>query len=58
LHKLEKAFTAKLSADGRIKNIYAMLVGDILIIANNYASRKEPTKVICLDGLNMTETRD
>jgi hypothetical protein len=55
---LEKAFTAKLSADGRIKNIYAMLVGDILIIANNYASRKEPTKVICLDGLNMTETRD
>lgn len=35
-----------------------MLVGDILIIADNHSSRKSPTRVVCLDGLNMAEVRD
>lgn len=34
------------------------MVGDILIIADSFNSRKIPTRVICLDGLNMTELRD
>ena len=42
----------------KIKKVYAMLVGDILIVADNYTSRKSPTKVVCLDGLNMKEVRD
>jgi len=35
-----------------------MLVGDILILADNQKSKKSPTKVICLDGLNMTDVRN
>ena len=35
-----------------------MVIGDILIIADNEGSRRIPRKVICLDGLNMVGLRD
>jgi hypothetical protein len=40
------------------KGIYAMLVGDVLIIAESYKTRRNPFKVICLEGLNMIEIYD
>lgn len=42
----------------KIRDIYAMLVGDVLIISESYNTRRYPIKVICLEGLNMVEIYD
>ena len=58
MHRELRTFQAKMFFSGKLKNIYAMLIGDILIIAENRNSRRNPTKVVCLDGLSMDEVRD
>ena len=45
-------------SENKIKNVYAILIGDMLIVADNYKTRRNPTKVVCLDGLTMKELRD
>lgn len=35
-----------------------MLVGDVLILAESYKERRNPTKVVCLEGLTMNEVKD
>lgn len=44
--------------ENTIKRVYAILIGDMLIIADNFKTRRNPTKVVCLDGLTMRELRD
>jgi len=44
--------------ENKIKKVYCILIGDMLIIAENYKTRRHPTKVVCLDGLTMREVRD
>ncbi len=44
--------------NNKISEIYAMLVGDVLIIAESYKERRCPTKIICLEGLSMREVTD
>lgn len=42
----------------KLQTIYGILAGDMLIIADSYKSRRNPIKVVCLDGLTMKEVRD
>ncbi len=47
-----------MATNNKITDIYAMLVGDVLIIADSYKDRRCPTKIICLEGLSMRELTD
>jgi len=43
---------------GKIREVYVMLVDDVLIIASSYKKRRTPFKVIYLEGLTMNKVHD
>lgn len=53
LNKMDTNFNANMKQGDEIKEVFAILAGDMLIIADDFKSRKNPTKVVCLDGLTM-----
>lgn len=40
-----------MSSYNKVKSIYGMLIEDVLIISESYKSRRNPFRIVCLEGL-------
>jgi hypothetical protein len=47
-----------LGGKSSVRPVYGMLVEDVLILADSYKERRNPVRVVCLEGLKMEEVRD